>query len=132
MARQPRTPGATEAPKATETEVVQTTAANADANLDAILGTAETPNSNVGENTGATEATSTVSEPVATELTAEEVAERKEYEEFQAWRKSKGQDAAKSVEPVAQHVPASGVPSEPVAKRTRQFCGPDGWTTEEY
>ena len=82
MARQPRTPGATEAPKTTETEVVQTTAANADANLDAILGTAETPHSNVGENTGANEATSTV--------------------------------------------------SEPVAKRTRQFCGPDGWTSEEY
>jgi hypothetical protein len=124
MARQPRTPGATEAPKATETEVVQTTAANADANLDAILGTAETP-----ENTGAAEATSIVSEPVATELTAEEVAERKEYEEFQAWRKSKGQDAAKSVEPVAQHVPTFDATTP---KRTRQFCGPDGWTTEEY
>lgn len=64
-ARQPRTPGATEAIRTTETEVVTSTAANADANLDAILGTAETPDSNVGENTGATEATSTVSEPVA-------------------------------------------------------------------
>ena len=125
MARQPRTPGATEASKTTET-VTPTTAANADANLDAILGTAETP-----ENTGAAEATSTVSEPVAIEPTAEELAERKEYEEFQAWRKSKGQDAAKSVEPVAQHVPASGGPSEPVAKRTRQYCCPDGWTIEE-
>ena len=129
MARQPRTPGATEAPKATETEVVQTTAANADANLDAILGTAETPNSNVGENTGATEATSTVSEPVAIELTAEEVAERKEYEEFQAWRKSKGQDAAKSVEPVAQHVPTFDATT---SKRTSQVLSKDGWTTEEY
>ena len=89
-ARITKTPGATEAPKATETEVVQTTTANADANLDAILGTAET-----SENTGATEATSTISEPVTTELTAEELADRKEYEEFQAWRKSKGQDAAK-------------------------------------
>lgn len=124
MARQPRTPGATEAPKTTETEVVQTTAANADANLDAILGTAETP-----ENTGAADATSTVSEPVATELTAEEVAERKEYEEFQAWRKSKGQDAAKSVEPVAQHVPTFDATTP---KRTRQVLSKDGWTTEEY
>lgn len=130
MARQPRTPGATEAPKATETEVVTpTTAANADANLDAILGTAETPNSNVGENTGAADATSTVSEPVTTEPTAEELAERKEYEEFQAWRKSKGQDAAKSVEPVAQHVPTFDATTP---KRTRQVLSKDGWTTEEY
>ena len=128
MARQPRTPGATEAPKTTET-VTPTTAANADANLDAILGTAETPNSNVGENTGATEATSTVSEPVATELTAEEVAERKEYEEFQAWRKSKGQDAARSAEPVAQHVPTFDATT---SKRTSQVLSKDGWTTKEY
>ena len=125
MARQPRTPGATETPKTTETEVATTTTADqADAALNAILGTPDT--------TDSTESTSTASEPVAIEPTAEELAERKEYEEFQAWRKSKGQDAAKSVEPVAQHVPASGVPSEPVAKRTRQFCGPDGWTSEEY
>jgi len=130
MARQPRTPGAADAPKATETEVVTpTAAANADANLDAILGTAEIPDSNVGENTGATEATSTVSEPVVVEPTAEELAERKEYEEFQAWRKSKGQDAAKSVEPVAQHVPAFDVTTP---KRTRQVLSKDGWTTEEY
>ena len=130
MARQTKTPGATEAPKATETEVVTpTTAASADANLDAILGTAETPDSNVGENTGATEATSTVSEPVATELTAEEVAERKEYEEFQAWRKSKGQDAARSAEPVAQHVPTFDATT---SKRTSQVLSKDGWTTEDY
>ena len=129
-ARQTKTPGATEAIRATETEVVTpTTAANADANLDAILGMAETPNSNVGENTGAAEATSTVSEPVATELTAEELAERKEYEEFQAWRKNKGESAAKSVEPVAQHVPAFDVTTP---KRTRQVLSKNGWTTEEY
>ena len=122
MARQPRTPGATEAPKTTETEVVATTTADqADAALNAILGTADT--------TGATEATSTVSEPVATELTAEEVAERKEYEEFQAWRKSKGQDAARSAEPVAQHVPTFDATT---SKRTSQVLSKDGWTTEEY
>jgi hypothetical protein len=130
MARQPRTPGAADAPKATETEVVTpTTAANADANLDAILGKAETPNSNVGENTGAADATSTVSEPVTTEPTAEELAERKEYEEFQAWRKNKGQAAAKSAEPVAQHVPTFDATT---SKRTRQVLSKDGWTTEEY
>ena len=123
MARQPRTPGAADAPKATETEVVTpTTAANADANLDAILGTAETP-----ENTDATEATSTVSEPVATEPTAEELAERKEYEEFQAWRKNKAGAAIK--EPVAQHVPTFDATTP---KRTRQVLSKDGWTTEEY
>ena len=125
MARQPRTPGAADAPKATETEVVTPTmAANADANLDAILGTAETP-----ENTGAAEATSTVSEPVATEPTAEELAERKEYEEFQAWRKSKGESTVKSVEPVTQHVPTFDATTP---KRTRQVLSKDGWTTEEY
>ena len=121
MARQPRTPGATE-PKTTETEVVTTTTADqADAALNAILGTPE--------NTGAAEATSIVSEPVTTELTAEELAERKEYEEFQAWRESKGQDAAKSVEPVAQHVPTFDATTP---KRTRQVLSKDGWTTEEY
>ena len=122
MARQPRTPGATEAPKTTETEVVTTTTADqADAALNAILGTPE--------NTGAAEATSIVSEPVTTELTAEELAERKEYEEFQAWRKSKGQDAAKSVEPVAQHVPTFDATTP---KRTSQVLSKDGWTTKEY
>ena len=121
MARQPRTPGAADAPKATETEVVTPTAANADANLDAILGTAETP-----ENTDATEATSTVSEPVATEPTAEELAERKEYEEFQAWKKAK---ATTKTEPVAQHVPTFDATTP---KRTRQVLSKDGWTTEEY
>ena len=124
-ARQTKTPGATP----TTIEVVVPTAANADANLDAILGTAETPNSNVGENTGATGATSAVSEPVAVEPTAEDLADRKEYEEFQAWRKNKGQVAAKSVEPVAPHVPTS---SAETPKRTRQVVGKNGWTTEEY
>ncbi|MEG2266254.1 MAG: hypothetical protein RSC68_18215 [Acinetobacter sp.] len=127
-ARQTKTPGATEAIRATETEVVTpAAAANADANLDAILGTAETPDSNVGENTGATEATSTVSEPVVVEPTAEELAERKEYEEFQAWRKNKAGAAIK--EPVAQHVPTFDATTP---KRTRQVLSKDGWTTEEY
>ncbi|WP_442768627.1 hypothetical protein [Acinetobacter bohemicus] len=120
MARQPRTPGATE-PKTTETEVVTpTTAANADAALDAILGEPETKTP---------EPTSTVSEPVAIEPTAEELAERKEYEEFQAWRKNKDQDAAKSVEPVTPHVPTFDATTP---KRTRQVFSKDGWTTEEY
>ena len=120
MARQPRTPGAADAPKATETEVVTTTTADqADAALNAILGTPDT--------TASTEATSTASEPVTPEPTAEDLQAKKEYEEFLAWRKNKASPATK--EPVAQHVPTSDATTP---KRTRQFCGPDGWTTEEY
>ena len=116
MARQPRTPGATEAPKTTETEVVTTTTADqADAALNAILGTPDT--------TASTEATSTASEPVTPEPTAEDLQAKKEYEEFLAWRSNKASAAP---------VPTSSVVSEPVAKRTRQVCGPNGWTTEEY
>ena len=120
MARQPRTPGATEAPKTTETEVVTTTTADqADAALNAILGT---PDSKDAETTASTEPTSTVSEPVTTP-TPEEVAAKKEYEEFLAWRSNK------ATEPVAQHVTGS---ASSTPKRTRQVCGPNGWTTEEY
>ncbi len=119
-ARQTKTPGATtEVPKTTETEVVTPTADQADAALNAILGTPET--------TASTESTSTPSEPVAAEPTAEELQAKNEYEEFLAWRNNKA-----SAAPVAPHVPTSGVPSEPVAKRTRQVVGPHGWTTEEY
>ena len=128
-ARKVSTPGAKTPEPAVETTAQPTTAEQADATLDAILGAAETPNSNVGENTGAAEATSTVSEPVAIEPTAKEEADRKEYEEFQAWRKSKGEAAAKSVEPVAPHVSAFDVGTP---KRTRQVLSKDGWTTEEY
>lgn len=61
MARQPRTPGATEAPKIIE-GVVTPTADQVDATLDAILSTSET---------------------------TEPTAEQKEYEEFLAWRNNK-------------------------------------------
>ena len=104
MARQPRTPGATtEVPKATEAEVVTKTIADqAEAALDAILGTPET---------------------------TEPTDEQKEYEEFLEWKKNR---AGAATQPVAQHVPASSVGSEPVAKRTRQVLTDDGWTSEEY
>lgn len=116
MARQPRTPGATEAPKTTETEVVATTTADqADAALNAILGTPDT--------TASTEATSTASEPVTPGATAEDLQAKKEYEEFLEWRNNK------ATEPVAQHVTGS---ASSTPKRTRQVCGPKGWTTEEY
>lgn len=120
MARQPRTPGAADATKATETEVVTTTTADqADAALNAILGAPDT--------TDSTESTSTPSEPVAAEPTAEDLQAKKEYEEFLAWRNSKGQQA--SAAPVARHVPASDATTP---KRTRQVLGEKGWTTEEY
>ncbi|MBE9400448.1 hypothetical protein IQR32_03660 [Acinetobacter albensis] len=120
MARQPRTPGVTEAPKTTETEVVTTTTADqADAALNAILGAPET--------TASTEATSTASEPVTPEPTAEDIQAKKEYEEFLEWRNSKGKKA--SATGAAQHV---GTSDATTPKRTRQVCGPHGWTTEEY
>ncbi|NNG82030.1 hypothetical protein [Acinetobacter sp. ANC 5378] len=114
MARQPRTPGATiEAPKP---EVVQTPAPTQDdATLDAILGAPDA------------ESTSAPSEPVQEEPATKEQQDKQEYEEFLEWRNNKA-----SAAPVAPHVPTSSVVSEPVAKRTRQVCGPHGWTTEEY
>ncbi|TCB62224.1 hypothetical protein [Acinetobacter terrae] len=123
MARQPRTPGATtEAPKTTEV-ITPTTAQRSDDVLNEILGT---PDIKDAETTASTEPTSTASEPVTPEPTAEELQAKKEYEEFLAWRNNK------AAVPVAQHAPTSGVVSEPAAKRTRQVCGPQGWTTEEY
>ena len=126
MARQPRTPGATT--KAPKPEPVQTPVpAQDDADLNAILGT---PDSKDAETTASTEPTSTPSEPVQEEPTAEDLAAKKKYEEFLEWRKNKGQKV--NTAPVAQHVPASGVGSEPVAKRTRQVLTDKGWDSKEY
>lgn len=114
MARQPRTPGATEAPKTTETEVVTTTTADqADAALNAILGTPET--------TASTDPTGTASEPVQAEPTNAELLE--------IINGLKSQIANQAAAPVAQHVPTSDATTP---KRTRQVVGPHGWTTEEY
>ena len=119
MARQPRTPGATtEAPKATETEVVtKTTADQADAALDAILGTPDA------------ESTSTPSEPVHEAPATKEQQDKQEYEEFLEWKKNR---SGAVTQPVVQHVPASSVGSEPVAKRTRQVLTDKGWDSKEY
>lgn len=114
-ARKVNTPGATE--KAPEPV---STAERADAALEHITGQgAESQDQSTNE-------TSSVSEPV--EPTAEELAAKKEYEEFLAWRKSKGEAA----QPATQHVPTSNAPTDPTAKRTRQVVGPNGWITEEY
>ena len=115
-ARKVNTPGATE--KAPEPV---STAEQVDAALEHITGqTSEAPQDQ------STNETSSVSEPV--EPTAEELAAKKEYEEFLAWRKSKGEAAQLAT----QHVPTSNAPTDPTAKRTRQVVGPNGWITEEY
>jgi hypothetical protein len=113
-----KTPGATEAPKTTETEVVTPTAADqADAALNAILGTPDS------------KSTSTPSEPVQEAPATKEQQDKQEYEEFLEWKKNR---AGAATQPAAQHVPASGVGSEPVAKRTRQVLTDKGWDSEEY
>src|SRR5690606_23740499 len=114
-ARKVNTPGAPE--KAPEPV---STAEQADAALEHITGQgAESQDQSTNE-------TSSVSEPV--EPTAEELAAKKEYEEFLAWRKSKGEAA----QPPTQHAPTSNASIDPTAKRTRQVVGPNGWITEEY
>ena len=118
MARQPRTPGATtEAPKTTEV-AAPTTAQQSDDVLNEILGT---PDSKDAEPTASTEPTSTASEPVQAEPTNAELLE--------IINGLKSQIANQAAAPVAQHVTGS---ASSTPKRTRQVCGPKGWTTEEY
>lgn len=106
-ARKVNTPGAT--------EKAPTTAEQADAALEHITGQdAESQDQSTNE-------TSSLGAPV--EPTAEELAAKKEYEEFLQWRKTKGESA---------QPPTSDAPTEPTAKRTRQVVGPNGWITEEY
>lgn len=115
-ARKVNTPGAPE--KAPEPV---STAEQADAALEHITGqTSEAPQDQ------STNETSSLGAPV--EPTAEELAAKKEYEEFLQWRKTKGEAA----QPPTQHAPASNASTEPTAKRTRQVVGPNGWITEEY
>ena len=114
-ARKVNTPGAPE--KAPEPV---STAEQADAALEHITGQdAESQDQSTNE-------TSSLGAPV--EPTAEELAAKKEYEEFLQWRKTKGEAA----QPPTQHAPASNASTDPTAKRTRQVVGPNGWITEEY
>src|SRR5699024_10628117 len=117
MARQPRTPGATEAPKTTEV-AAPTTAQQSDDVLNEILGT---PDSRDAEPTASTEPTSTASEPVQAGPTNAELLE--------IINGLKSQIVSQSTAPVAQHV---GTSNATTPKRTRQVVGPHGWTTEEY
>ena len=119
-ARKVNTPGAKTPEPTVETTAQQTTAEQADAALGHITGQdAESQDQSTNE-------TSSVSEPV--EPTAEELAAKKEYEEFLQWRKTKGE----AVKPPTQHAPTSNASIDPTAKRTRQVVGPNGWITEEY
>ena len=115
MARQPRTPGATEAPKTTETEVVATTTADqADAALNAILGTPDSKDAAPDA-----ESTGTAYEPeilLMDKPIDEDPQAKSEYEEFLEWRKNKSAPAT----------------VEPVAKRTRQVLTDKGWDSKEY
>ena len=114
-ARKVNTPGAPE--KAPEPV---STAEQADAALEHITGQdAESQDQSTNE---------TSSLGALVEPTAEELAAKKEYEEFLQWRKTKGEAA----QPPTQHAPASNASTEPTAKRTRQVVGPNGWITEEY
>ncbi|MFZ7814680.1 hypothetical protein [Acinetobacter lwoffii] len=113
-ARKVSTPGAKTPEPTVETTAQPTTAEQADAALEHITGQDESQDQSTNE-------TSSVSEPV--EPTAEELAAKKEYEEFLQWRKTKGESA----QPATQHAP-----TDPTAKRTRQVVGPNGWITEEY
>ena len=113
--RKVNTPGAPE--KAPEPV---STAEQADAALEHITGQgAESQDQSTNE---------TSSLGALVEPTAEELAAKKEYEEFLQWRKTKGEAA----QPPTQHAPASNASTEPTAKRTRQVVGPNGWITEEY
>ena len=116
-ARKVNTPGATE--KAPEPV---STAEQADAALEHITGNDPSPEAPQDQSTNET---SSVSEPVEP---VEDLAVKKEYEEFLQWRKTKGEAA----QPTTQHAPTSDAPTEPTAKRTRQVVGPNGWITEEY
>lgn len=104
-------------PRTVQTPGAPTTADKAEDALNAILSTPDAqekaPTSDVG-----TSDTSTASELV------EEDAERKEYEEFLAWKKIK----SSANTPTTQHVPTSDATG---VVQARTFLGPDGWTSKE-
>src|SRR5690606_3121499 len=93
-ARKVSTPGAPE--KAPEPV---TTAEQADAALEHITGQDAQPPQDQSTNE-----TSSLGAPV--EPTAEELAAKKEYEEFLQWRKNKGE----AVKPATHHAPTSNAP----------------------
>ena len=113
--RKVNTPGAAE--KAPEPV---STAEQAEAALEHITGNDPAPEAPQDQSTNETSSLGALVEP-----TAEELAAKKEYEEFLQWRKTKGESA----QPATQNAPTSDAPT---GKRTRQVVGPNGWITEEY
>lgn len=113
-ARKVNTPGAPE--KAPEPV---STAEQADAALEHITGqTSEAPQDQ------STNETSSVSEPV--EPTAEELAAKKEYEEFLQWRKTKG-EAVKPVKATVQQLQSQTAE----VKRVQNVLTDRGWDSVE-
>ena len=111
--RKVNTPGATE--KAPEPV---TTAEQADAALEHITGQdAESQDQSTNE-------TSSLGTPV--EPTAEELAAKKEYEEFLEWRKNKG-EAVKPVKATAQSIQSQATE----VKRTQNVLTEHGWDSLE-
>ena len=110
-ARRVNTPGAPEkAPTTTE---------QADAALEHITGqTSEAPQDQ------STNETSSLGTPV--EPTAEELAAKKEYEEFLEWRKNKG-EAVKPVKATAQSIQSQATE----VKRTQNALTERGWDSVE-
>jgi len=115
--RKVNTPGATKPEEKTEPV---STAEQAETALEHITGNDPEPEAPQDQSTNET---SSLGAPV--EPTAEELAAKKEYEEFLQWRKTKGESA----QPATQNAPTSDAPT---GKRTRQVVGPNGWITEEY
>lgn len=118
MARVTKTPGATTEPTADQTDLPL--GGDADSNTNGEADVSQATESNTSDQS--TSETSSLTEPV--EPTPEEIQAKKEYEEFLEWRKNKG----KSSEPATKQATTT---SGAVATRTRQFVGPNGWTTEE-
>lgn len=116
-ARKVNTPGAKTPEPTVETTAQQTTAEQADAALEHITGQdAESQDQSTNE-------TSSLGAPV--EPTAEELAAKKEYEEFLQWRKNKGK--------TAQPVKATAQPTQSQAevKRVQNVLTDRGWDSVE-
>lgn len=122
-ARKVNTPGATEKAPAADTTAQQTTAEQADAALEHITGQdAESQDQSTNE-------TSSLGTPV--EPTAEELAAKKEYEEFLQWRKNKGV-AAQSKAQVKTAAPEQPTQSQATeVKRVQNVLTDRGWDSVE-
>lgn len=117
-ARKVSTPGAKTPEPTVETTAQPTTAEQADAALEHITGqTSEAPQDQ------STNETSSLGTPV--EPTAEELAAKKEYEEFLQWRKNKGESA----QPVKATV--QPIQSQAEVKRTQNVLTEHGWDSLE-